>query len=85
MRVFVVAFQESSPLAAAQLGVWSYQMTVWLMTWAVAVLLWRRESPSRSVVPNPPVTVMYSSSILIENELVGKPVAEATLIVVCEA
>jgi len=28
---------------------------------------------------------MYSSSILTENELVGKPVAEATFSVVCEA
>ena len=37
------------------------------------------------VVPKPPVTFISSSSILIRNPLAGNPVAEATLIVVCDA
>jgi len=38
------------------------------------------------VVPCPPVTVMSSSSTRIRNvPLVGKPLAEATVIVVCVA
>src|SRR3954470_24243684 len=84
VSVLVVAFQESSPLAGgAQLGVWSFtKLTVWLMTCVVAVLLCAPRVTVHVVVPNPPVTVMYSSSILIENELVGNLVAEATVSVV---
>jgi hypothetical protein len=84
VSVFVVAFQESSPVeGGSQLTVWSFtKLTVWLMTCVVAVLPWAPRVTVHVVVPKPAVTVMNSSSILIENEVVGKPVAEATVSVV---
>src|SRR5215210_828999 len=87
VSVFVAAFQESSPLeGGSQLVVWSFtRLTVWLVRCAVAVLAWAPRVTVHVVVPKPPVTVMYSSSTLTENELVGKPVAEATVSVVWEA
>ena len=85
VSVFVVAFQPISPLAGVS------HSTVWLATWAAAVdCFWSEErfAPRVTVhvvVPKPPVTVRYSLSILMLKVVVGKPVAEATVMVVWEA
>ena len=60
--------------------------TVWLFTCAAAVDALAPRTTVQVVVPKPPVTVMYSSSILMLNWLLGKPVVPAaTFSVVCEA
>src|SRR5215831_17147589 len=80
VSVFVVAFQASSPLDGVD------QSTLWDVTCEAAVLLLTPRVTVQVVVPRPPVTSMYSSSIRIRNdELVGKPAAEFTVIVVCVA
>src|SRR5215211_3687597 len=76
VSIFVVAFQASSPLAGV------FHSTVWAFTCAAAVLPLMPRVTVQVVVPNPPVTLMYSSSIRIVNVVVGKPVAEATVKVV---
>src|SRR5438270_13852787 len=81
VRVLVVAFQESSPLVPA-----SSWLTAWLITWLAAVVLLTPRVTVHVVVPWPPVMVMSSSSILTRQvPLAGKPLAEATVIVVWEA
>jgi hypothetical protein len=77
--VFVVAFHARRPLVGV------FHTTVWEFTWAAAVLPFTPRVTVQVVVPNPPVTVIDSSSIRIVNGVVGKPVAEATVSVVCVA
>src|SRR6266536_2660198 len=74
--VFVVAFQESSPL-----GVASSQMTVWLTACVAAAVPFAPRVTVHVVVPKPEVTVITSSSILRLNCEVGKPVTDATVTV----
>ena len=76
VSVFVVAFQASSPLGGVD------QSTLCEMTWDAATLLLAPRVTVHVVVPKPAVTFMYSSSIRIMNAVVGKPVAELTVIVV---
>src|SRR6266508_3945713 len=74
--VFVVAFQESSPL-----GVASSQITVWPAACDAAVVPFAPRVTVHVVVPKPEVTVITSSSILRWNCEVGKPVIDATVTV----
>src|SRR3954454_19441088 len=80
VSVFVVAFHDSSP------DVWPlFQTIVCPDTCVAAVLPLAPRVTVQVVVPKPPVTFMYSSSIRIWNCEVGKPAADGTLSVVCAA
>src|SRR6476659_6064867 len=80
VSVFVVAFHASSPLGGVD------QSTLCDVTCEAAVLLLTPRVTVHVVVPKPPVTSMYSSSIRILNEeVVGNPAEELTVIVVCVA
>src|SRR5436305_14248396 len=78
VRVFVVAFHESSPLVPA-----SSCSTVCEATWLAADVPLTPRVIVRVVDLCPPVTVISSSSILTRKfPLVGKPPAEATVVAV---
>src|SRR6187551_1733569 len=79
VSVFVVLFHAISPLAAV------FHSKVCPLACVVAALLLLPRVTVHVVVPNPAVTVMYSSSTRITKAVVGKPVADATVTVVADA
>src|SRR6184192_318640 len=78
VRVFVVAFQPITPLVAV------FHTSVWPLKCEAATLPLAPRVTVHVVVPKPPVTSIDSSSTLIVNCELGKPVAEATVSVVWE-